>query len=107
MTMQVNITGDNFPVSNALEQHVLDKLSTIEHKFSNITNAHVILSIEKFQHKAELTLHVPGAHSGSGELFATAKSKDMYQSINNLIPKVDKQLLAHKAKMKNHGKDMH
>ncbi|MBS0290139.1 MAG: ribosome-associated translation inhibitor RaiA [Proteobacteria bacterium] len=97
--MQINITGHHVDITPPLREYVTNKLQKIQRYFSNITNVHVILSVDKkFQQKAEARLHLARA-----EVFAESESSDMYAAIDLLMDKLDRQVLKHKEKMKQHG----
>jgi putative sigma-54 modulation protein len=95
--MQVNLTGHHVDLTDALRNYVETKLTKLERHFDHVTNVHVILSIEKLRQKAEATLHISGA-----DIFADATNEDMYAAIDALVDKLDRQVLRHKEKMKNH-----
>ena len=60
-------------------------------------NVNMILEVQKDIQTAEATIHVSGA-----DLFAKAQSHDMYVSIDQLINKLDSQIIKHKEKLHNH-----
>ena len=91
--MQLDITGHQIDLTDALQQHVRGKMRQLERHSDEITHMHVVLNIEKHSHQAEATAHVPGA-----ELFANADAQDMYTAIDILADKIDRQLLKHKEK---------
>jgi putative sigma-54 modulation protein len=62
-----------------------------------MTNVHVILSVEKLRQKAEATVHVSGA-----DLFASDEHENMYSAIENLVSKLDRQIIKHKDKITDH-----
>lgn len=95
--MQINLTGRHVEVTEPLREYVNTKFSKLKRHFDQINNVHVILDVEKLVQKAEATLHVNG-----GELFATAEHSDMYAAIDGLIDKLDRQVIKHKEKLKNH-----
>lgn len=95
--MQINLTGHHLDVTPPLRQYVNEKLERLERHFDNVTNVHVILSVQKLRQKAEATIHVSG-----GNLFADAESDDMYAAIDALIDKLDRQIVRHKEKMTDH-----
>ncbi|MAT83953.1 MAG: ribosomal subunit interface protein [Gammaproteobacteria bacterium] len=99
--MQLSISGHHVDVTDALKSYVEDKLSKLERHFDQITNVHVVLSVEKVKQRAEATIHVSGA-----ELFADADSDDMYAAIDALTDKLDRQILKHKEKLveRHHGR---
>ena len=91
--MQLDITGHQIDLTEALQHHVREKMNKLERHSDEITHTHVVLNIEKHTHQAEATAHVPGA-----ELFANAEADDMYSAIDKLADKMDRQLLKHKEK---------
>ena len=92
--MQLSITGHHVGITQALHDYVAEKLQKLERHYDRITNAHVVLSIEKLQQRAEATVHLSGA-----ELFAESDSDDMYAAIDKLVDKLDRQILKHKEKL--------
>lgn len=95
--MQINITGHHVDVTTALHAYVEDKFERLERHFDNITNAHVILEIEKNRQKAEATIHI-----SRGQIYADSEDENMYAAIDSLIDKLDRQIKKHKEKLKDH-----
>lgn len=95
--MQINITGQQMDVTPALRDYVETKFQRLERHFDQMTNVHVILSIEKERHKAEGTISV-----ARGELFADTEQESMYAAIDDLMDKLDRQLKKHKEKLTDH-----
>ncbi|MBL3598949.1 MAG: ribosome-associated translation inhibitor RaiA [gamma proteobacterium endosymbiont of Lamellibrachia anaximandri] len=95
--MQISLTGHHIDITDSLKDYVDSKLVKLERHFDNVTNVHVILSVEKLRQKAEATLHINGAH-----VFADSVQEDMYAAIDSLIDKLDRQVIKHKEKLKNH-----
>jgi putative sigma-54 modulation protein len=91
--MQVNISGHQLDVTDALRDYVVEKLSKLERHFDKITNVQVIMEVEKLKQKIEATLHIAG-----GEVVANAEHDDMYAAIDLLTDKLDRQLIKHKEK---------
>lgn len=99
--MQLEITGHHIEVTPALNDYVKDKLARIVRHFDQVLNIHVILEVEnKTQHSAEASIHVSGNH-----IFANAREGHMYAAIDSLVDKLDRQVLKHKAKLKNHHRE--
>lgn len=97
--MQINITGHHVEITPALRDYVNNKMQKIHRLFSNITNVHVTLSVDKkFQQKAEARMNLAKA-----EIFAASESENMYAAIDLLIDKLDRQVVKHKEKMNHHG----
>ncbi|MBC3951497.1 MULTISPECIES: ribosome hibernation-promoting factor, HPF/YfiA family [Pseudomonas] len=91
--MQVNISGHQLDVTDALRDYITEKLGRLERHFDKITNVQVIMEVEKLKQKIEATLHIPGS-----KVVANAEHDDMYAAIDLLTDKLDRQLLKHKEK---------
>lgn len=95
--MQLHYVGRNIEVTPALKTHTEEKFKSLEKRHSQIGNVHVALVIEKTDQIAEATVHLNGA-----EIHATAKSDDMYHSIELLVDKLLAQITKHKEKTSEH-----
>lgn len=95
--MQLSISGHHIEVTNALKSYVTEKLQRLERHFDHITNAHVVLKVEKLRQHAEATIHISGA-----EVFAESVGDDLYAAIDKLTDKLDRQILKHKEKLQDH-----
>lgn len=95
--MQISITGHHLEVTDSLKAYVDTKFEKLVRHFDHVTDVHVILSVEKLVQKAEATLQVNGA-----KLFAEDHQEDMYASIDNLVDKLDRQIIKHKEKTGSH-----
>ena len=96
--MQLSITGHHIDVTDSLRAYVTNKFVRLERHYERMTNVHVVLSVEKLIQKAEATIHTSGA-----ELYADATSEDLYAAIDALVDKLDRQVVKHKEKTRNHG----
>jgi len=95
--MQIDVTGHHVEITDALRDYVHEKFQRLERHFDNVVDVHVILTVEKVANKAEATLALSGA-----KLFADALKEDMYAAIDALVDKLDRQLIKHKEKLRNH-----
>jgi len=95
--MQVSVTGHHVEVTGSLRTHVEEKISKLKRHFDNVTDVHVILTVEKLEQKAEATVQVSGA-----KLFANDIQEDMYQAIDGMVDKLDRQIIKHKEKTGSH-----
>jgi putative sigma-54 modulation protein len=95
--MKLNISGHHLDITPALRQHSNEKLSKIKHHFDQVIDVNMILEVQKDVQMAEATIHLRGA-----DLFAKAQSSDMYVSIDQLINKLDSQIIKHKEKLHSH-----
>ena len=95
--MQLNLTGHHVEITDPLRAYVNEKFERLSRHFDHVLNGHVILTVEKLVQKAEATLHVSGS-----DLYADARKEDMYAAIDALVDKLDRQVIKHKEKIKNH-----
>jgi putative sigma-54 modulation protein len=95
--MQVIVTGHHLEVTDALKAHIDAKFEKLARHFDNVTDVHVILSVEKLIQKAEATLQLSGA-----KLFAEDSQEDMYVAIDAMVDKLDRQISKHKEKTGSH-----
>jgi len=95
--MQINLTGHHVDVTESLKGYVHNKFERLTRHFDHVLDIHVILSVEKLRQKAEATLHVNGT-----KVFADSVHEDMYAAIDGLIDKLDRQVLKHKEKKRDH-----
>ena len=91
--MQVTISGHHVEITDALRDLTNSKLEKLERHFDQITSISVTLSVEKQRQKADAALHIAGA-----DLVANAEHEDMYNAIDQVIDKLDRQLIKHKEK---------
>ncbi len=84
-------------ITQALHNHVADKVEKIARHFDHVTNSHVVLRVEKTRHTAEATINAKGA-----TLHATGTAADMYAAIDSMAGKLDRQVIKHKEKLADH-----
>ena len=97
--MQIEISGQNVEITEALRAYVNEKMQRIERHFENLTSAHFVLKLEKLLHSAEGTIHVGGR---TNPIHAEAEAEDMYAAIDELSDKLDRQVRRHKSKVTDH-----
>ncbi|MCR4892223.1 MAG: ribosome-associated translation inhibitor RaiA [Lachnospiraceae bacterium] len=92
--MRFVISGKNLDVSDGLRTAVEDKLGKLSRFFSDDTEVHVTLSVEKERHKIEVTIPVKGSIIRSEQV-----SNDMYVSIDLVEEIIEKQLKKYRKKL--------
>ena len=95
--MNVVVTGRHFDVTEGIKSHINDKIVKLDKFYHKILEAHVILSVEKFRHVAEIT--VIGKQI---KITATETTSDMYASIDMAIASLEKQLRKLHDRVKEH-----
>jgi putative sigma-54 modulation protein len=92
--MLVKTTARHFDLTPGLKGHVEERLGRLKKYAYPILEAHVILSVEKYRHIAEITLHGDGLRvAGKGE------AEDMYAAIDDVVGKLEAQVKRHKEKL--------
>ncbi|GAB4172490.1 MAG: ribosome hibernation promoting factor [Wenzhouxiangellaceae bacterium] len=97
--MQIDISGQNMEVTQAMRAYVTEKLERLERHFGNLTSAHVVLKLEPNEHHAEATIGVGGR---TNPIHAEAVAEDMYAAIDLLVDKLDRQVRRHKSRVTDH-----
>lgn len=92
--MNVQLTGHHLEVTPAIRAYVTGKLERLSRHFDHVIDVSVILTVEKVNRKVEANVHVRGR-----DIFAESTDPDMYAAIDNLVDKLDRQLLKHKGKL--------
>ncbi len=95
--MQVSVTFRHMDATDALKAFASDKMSRIEKYIHVPTDAHVVLSVEKHLHRAEINVTANGMRVRGEET-----SADMYGSIDGATAKVERQLKRYRAKLAAH-----
>jgi len=95
--MQVSITGRHIDLTEALKNHVHDKLQHLKHSFDQMVDVQVVLSVEKIRQRCEITIHASGV-----TIHASEETDDMYASIDGAVDKLNRQLKRYRQKLKRH-----
>jgi len=96
--MSLNIIGRHLEVTPAIHDYVLNKLARVLRHFDDVIDSQITLEVERVQHKAEITVRVPGR-----DIHCEVVDEDLYAAIDLLADKVDRQILKHKTKVQNHA----
>lgn len=99
--MNLTISGHHLEVTPALREYVLTKLERPLRHFGQVVNIAVRLSVEKKRekerrHHAEVTLSVKGR-----DIFVECAGADMYAVIDQLMDKLDRQVVDHKDRVQD------
>jgi putative sigma-54 modulation protein len=92
--MQVNITFRHLEPTEALKSHVRGRVEHVQRYIDRPSEAHAVLHVENLHHHAEITVK-----AGRYLLRGTAKSQDMYASIDAAADKIERQLKKHKERI--------
>jgi len=105
--MNLTINSRDLEVTPAMRKHVEDGMQKIRKHFDHVIDATVFFMIDNttekaLRHTAELTIHLKGR-----ELFAEAQNKDLYHAIDDVVLKLERQVVKHKEKIQNHHHEKH
>ena len=100
--MNLTISGHHLDVTPALREYVLTKLERVTRHFDQVVDVNVLLAIDKSKEKdrrqrAEVTLHVKGR-----DIFCEQSHEDLYAAIDQLMDKLDRQVVRHKDRTQEH-----
>jgi len=95
--MKIEITGRQIDVTPALKEHAEEKLGKLERLLDPTAEAHVVLSISRHRHIAEIQVK-----AGHVVLSGTEETGDLYVSISEVVDKLERQALRHKEKIRDH-----
>ncbi|MDF1486032.1 ribosome-associated translation inhibitor RaiA [Ramlibacter sp. H39-3-26] len=103
--MNLTISGHHLEVTPALRNYVTDKLDRITRHFDQVVDIKVLLTVEKQKEKqrrqrAECSIHVRG-----NDMFAESAHADLYAAVDELMDKLDRQVVRHKGRIQTHACD--
>jgi putative sigma-54 modulation protein len=91
--MKVHFTGRHVELTEALKSFAQERLDKMATYLDDVIDVHVILSVEKHRHLAEITLK-----TRAGAFVASAETTDMYQSLTQAVDKLESQATKHHGK---------
>jgi len=97
--MQLTVTGRHFEITDPLRQHIDSKMSKISRYIDNVTDVHVVLSVEKHRHTAEVTFQANGA-----TIRGVEEQHDMYLAFDTVMEKIERQIKKLKEKGSRKGR---
>ncbi len=97
--MNIIVNGRHLEVTPALKSYAEEKLRKFDRYLSQITEAVVTLSVEKYRHKAEVLIKANGVL-----IQAEGVTGEIYSSIDEVVEKLEKQVKKYKEKLVSHRK---
>ncbi|MBN1826372.1 MAG: ribosome-associated translation inhibitor RaiA [Candidatus Eisenbacteria bacterium] len=94
--MRILITARHFDLTEGLREHTEERLEKLSKYGVQILESHVVLSVEKYRHIAEISLNGRGF-----TLNGKTESDDMYTSVDMVIQKLEVQLRRQKDKVRS------
>jgi putative sigma-54 modulation protein len=89
--MNLHLTGHHVEITPSIRDYVVSKLSRIERHFDHVIDVNVFMTVEKLDQRIEANVHLSGK-----DIHVQAHDGDMYAAIDELIDKLDRQVIKHK-----------
>lgn len=97
--MNIIVNGRHIGITPALRSYAEEKIGKFDKYLSNISEAVVTLSVEKYRHKAEVLLKINGVL-----IQAESVTGEVYSAIDEVVEKLEKQIVKHKEKLRSYRK---
>ena len=95
--MNLSISGHHIDITPALRSYIETKMERVMRHCDQVIDASVVLTLEKLRHRAEAVLRVPNK-----EICVVGDQEDMYAPIDEMIDKLDRQVLKYKERAFDH-----
>lgn len=95
--MQVHITGRHVEISDAIREHIYDKVERTLIDFHRVEDVRIVLDLQKLIHSAEVLVQGKNIH-----VEGKASSENMYTSIDQALEKAEHQLRKLRQKVQDH-----
>jgi putative sigma-54 modulation protein len=96
--MNLSITGRHLDITPAIREYVMNKMARVSRHFDNVIDTQVILSIDRLNHTADVTMRLRGK-----DIHCEATDENLYAAIDLLADKIDRQVIKYKTKVQNHA----
>ncbi len=91
----VSVTGRHVAVTAAINDYAQKKIEGLHLDYPRIIDAHVILDVEKYRHRAEIVLTC----SNHITIEASEQCDDLYAAIDQTVSKIARQMRKHKTRL--------
>ena len=98
--MDITLTFRHMEPTESLRTYAEEKISKINKYLDFPIEAHIVLTVEKFRHMADVTLNLNGARIKGVEV-----TEDMYSAIDQVMDKIEKQVKKHLSKIRKRRAD--
>ncbi len=98
--MDITVTFRHTEPIESLKAYAEEKVSKINKYLDSPVEAHIVLSVEKFRHQADVSLNINGTRIKGVE-----ETGDMYSAIDQVMDKIEKQVKRHISKIRSRRTD--
>jgi putative sigma-54 modulation protein len=93
--MQVSVTFRHMEADEGIKAYVTGKVKKLQKYIENPREVHVVLSVEKFRHIAEITVVGDG-----GAFNSQGRDNDLYAAIDQTVDKMERQIRERREKVR-------
>jgi putative sigma-54 modulation protein len=94
--MDIAVTFRHMEPADSLRTYAEEKISKIQKYLDSPSEAHIVLTVEKFRHLADVTLSLDGT-----TIKGVEETEDMYSAIDQVMDKIEKQVKRHRSKIRD------
>ena len=91
--MQIAVTFRHMETDEGVKDYVKEKLQRLQKYIANPGEMHVVLSVEKFRHIAEITIIGNGV-----TLNSEGRNSDLYAAVDQMVEKAERQIRERRGK---------
>jgi putative sigma-54 modulation protein len=95
--MQISVSFRNVDPSDHLKSYAENRMARFKKYMEEPVEIHLVLSIQKFRHTADVTISADGI-----KIKAQEETGDLYSAIDMVLDKIEKQMKRHRDKIKEH-----
>ena len=95
--MQLSVSFRNLDPSDHLKNYAETRLNRIKKYMEEPIEVHLVLSVQKFRHTADVTINANGI-----KIKAQEETGDLYSAIDLVMDKIEKQIKRQREKLKEH-----
>jgi putative sigma-54 modulation protein len=95
--MQISVSFRNVEPSDHLKSYAENRMARFKKYMEEPVEIHLVLSIQKFRHTADVTISADGI-----KIKAQEETGDLYSAIDMVLDKIEKQMKRHRDKIKEH-----
>ena len=100
--MNVQINGKQIDIGSSLNAHASSKIEELILKYSkSATDSSVTFSKDRYEYSCDISIHLATGLT----IQSKGKATDIYDSFENSLEKISKQLRRYKRRLKNHHND--
>ncbi len=94
--MKLTVTGRNIEITQAIHDHLQNKMEKTIKDLGEHADVHVALAVEKHRHFSEITVKTKGF-----TIHVEEETTDLYTSMDSALVKAEKQIRKHKDRQKD------